>query len=154
MKNVIVTGSYGKSSTVCLIKEIIDDTGLEMNVCKCSINELKNCEVHPHILIITNISSYPLPEGIHTYKECIEEIDAIMQKQNDQDLTVLNSDYEFILSMIDGKIPGKIELFNIHSNISGETFYDKETDSISIRKNNVGKPIIPIKELKNKKAKK
>lgn len=71
-----------------------------------------------------------------------------MQKQNDQDLTVLNSDYEFILSMIDGKSPGKIELFNIHSNISGETFYDKETDSISIRKDNVGKPIIPIKELK------
>lgn len=148
MKNIIVTGSYGKTSTVCLLNEIIENTKLEMNVYKSSINELENCEIHPHILIITNISSYPLPEGIHTYKECIEEIDTIMQKQNEQDLIILNSDYAFILSMINGKIPGKVEFFNIHNKVTGDTFYDTETETISIRKDNKEIPIIPIKELK------
>lgn len=148
MKNVIVTGSYGKSSTVCLIKKVIDIAGLEMNVYKCPIDELTNCAVHPHILIITNISSYPLPEGVHRYKDCLDHLDAIIQKQNKEDLLILNSDYAFLLSTFNETIPGQLELFNIHNNVSGNTYYRKETDTITMRKDDLEIPIIPMRELK------
>lgn len=147
MKNIIITGSYGKTAAEELLTEIIKACGLDFNVCKCNLEDLENVRIHPDIILITNVSSYPL-KNVNSYREYIEQLSCIFSRQNAGDRVILNSDYKFILAVMDHAVNANIELFNIHSDRCGITFYDKETDTLNFRKEAKSIPVLSIDRLK------
>lgn len=148
MKNIIVTGSYGKSSAVCLLEKLAKTATSAFTIYKYRIADLQEVQVHPDIVLITNVSSYPL-QGVKSYKEYIEKIDALLRQQTEEDLLILNADYTFLLPMLKHAAGVKQEIFHTHGSTTGCTVYDKEHNTLSIR-DSEGKmqPVIAMNRLK------
>lgn len=149
MKNIIVTGSYGKSSAVCLLQGLAQIATSDFNIYKYRIADLSEVQVHPDIVLITNVSSYPL-EGVNSYKEYIEKIDVLLRQQTEEDLLILNADYTFLLPILKHASKAKQEIFHTHGSTKGNTVYDKERDALSIRSDDTEKmrPVIAMNRLK------
>lgn len=148
MKNIIVTGSYGKSSAVCLLQKLAQTATLDFSIYKYRIADLQEVRVHPDIVLITNVSSYPL-QGVKSYKEYIEKIDALLLQQTEEDFLILNADYTFLLPMLKHAARVKQAIFNIHGSTKGCTVYDKEHDTLSIRdESGKMRPVISMNCLK------
>lgn len=140
MKNVIITGSHGKSSCARLLNEAVNREHLAYKVHMVPLDRLDDVEVHPDVLIVTNICAYPL-KNMSSYQECVEEIDRLMELQTEEDLFILNADYSFILSMISGPLRGRMKMFRPRKDESVDVWVDYENDFLMEKDGDIAVPV-------------
>ena len=147
MKNVIITGSHGKSSCARLVTEAMEQECAEYRVYMASFDQLDDLAIHPDVLIVTNICSYPL-KNMTSYHECVEKIDRLMEMQTKEDLLILNADYIFILSMISGPLKGRRKMFRPRRDESMDVWIDHENDFLMAKAGGIAVPVASRSRLK------
>ena len=113
---ILITGSYGKTNCRDLIGRILKAAGYT-SFCADHIEQLsqlpdktdfallslpfpllkslRECKIQPDLVLITNVSSYPL-YPYKRYRELLEEIDAFLLSLGRQTVYICNREYRFL----------------------------------------------------------
>lgn len=113
---VLITGSYGKTNCMALIRQILIRSGFSVSCSKnntelqemsdrtdfilicASFSELKQVRFVPDIVVITNISSYPLRD-YRRYGDLLEDLHDFLKKLGPDTYLVENYEYRFLWSI-------------------------------------------------------